>query len=112
LPFAISLKDFQLDRYPGSESPSSFASDIQVIDGNNTFDYRIFMNNVLNYRGYRFFQSSYDSDEKGTILSVNQDKWGTLVTYFGYLSLLLSVLSLMVSRFSRINLLSKKINNI
>ena len=84
---------------------------IQVVDGDNTFDYRIFMNNVLNYRGYRFFQSSYDSDEKGTILSVNQDKWGTIVTYFGYLSLLLSVLSLMISRFSRINLLTKKLNN-
>ena len=111
LPFAIALKDFQLDRYPGSESPSSFASEIQVLDGDNTFDYRIFMNNVLNYRGYRFFQSSYDSDEKGTILSVNQDKWGTIVTYFGYLSLLLSVLSLMISRFSRINLLTKKLNN-
>ena len=42
------------------------------------------MNNVLNYKGYRFFQSSYDKDEKGTILSVNFDWWGTLITYIGY----------------------------
>ena len=110
LPFAIFLKDFQLDRYPGSDSPSSFASEIEVLDGDNQFNYRIFMNNVLNYKGYRFFQSSYDEDEQGTILSVNQDKWGTMVTYFGYLSLLLSVISVMLSRFSRINLLNKKIN--
>ena len=110
LPFAIFLKDFQLDRYPGSDSPSSFASEIQVLDGDNTFDYRIFMNNVLNYRGYRFFQSSYDKDEKGTILSVNKDKWGTIITYCGYLSLLLSVIALILSRFSRINLLGKKMN--
>ena len=31
------------------------------------------MNNVLDYKGYRFYQSSYDQDELGTILSVNQD---------------------------------------
>tara|TARA_B100001142_G_scaffold155359_1_gene155853 strand:- start:18511 stop:19878 length:1368 start_codon:yes stop_codon:yes gene_type:complete len=111
LPFAIYLKDFQLERYPGSDSPSSFASEIQVMDGDTTFDYRIFMNNVLNYRGYRFFQSSYDKDEKGTILSVNQDKWGTMITYLGYLSLLLSVVAVFLSKFSRINLLGKKINN-
>ena len=110
LPFAIYLHDFQLERYPGSDSPSSFASEIQVMDGDNTFDYRIFMNNVLNYRGYRFFQSSYDSDEKGTILSVNKDKAGTIVTYIGYLCLLLSVMSLVVFRFSRFNLLSRNIN--
>ena len=110
LPFAIYLYDFQLERYPGSTSPSSFASEIQVLDGSNQFDYRIFMNNVLNYKGYRFFQSSYDSDEKGTILSVNKDRKGTIVTYFGYLCLLLSVVSLVISRFSRFNLLSKKIN--
>ena len=111
LPFAIFLKDFQLERYPGSDSPSSFASEIQVLDGDKKMDYRIFMNNVLNYRGHRFFQSSYDSDEKGTILSVNKDKTGTIVTYFGYSCLLLSVISLLLSRFSRINLLSKKIKS-
>jgi cytochrome c-type biogenesis protein CcsB len=42
------------------------------------------MNNILNYGGFRFFQSSYDKDEKGTVLSVNHDKWGTLITYIGY----------------------------
>ena len=66
------------------------------------------MNNVLNYRGYRFFQSSYDNDEKGTILSVNKDRSGTIVTYLGYFSLLLSILSLFISRFSRINLFLHK----
>ena len=110
LPFAIFLKDFELERYPGSDSPSSFASEIEVIDGEERFDYRIFMNNVLNYKGFRFFQSSYDKDEKGTILSVNRDWWGTLVTYGGYLSLLLSIISVILSRFSRFNVLSKKLN--
>ena len=107
LPFAIYLKSFELDRYPGSNSPSSFASNIEVWDNEKKIDYRIFMNNVLNYRGYRFFQSSYDKDEKGTILSVNQDKWGTIITYFGYLCLIISVLTLILSRFSRFNILSR-----
>ncbi|MGM0375733.1 MAG: c-type cytochrome biogenesis protein CcsB [Bacteroidota bacterium] len=86
LPFSIRLNDFQLERYPGSESPSSYASEVTLIDPENDveMDYRIFMNNILNYGGYRFYQSSYDKDEKGTILSVNHDFWGTLITYIGY----------------------------
>ncbi len=75
LPFSIKLLDFQLERYPGSNSPSSYASEVVVIDPvrNIEMPYRIYMNHVLNYEGYRFFQSSYDQDEKGTILSVNHD---------------------------------------
>ncbi|WP_299579316.1 c-type cytochrome biogenesis protein CcsB [uncultured Sunxiuqinia sp.] len=86
LPFRLRLKDFQLERYIGSESPSSFASEIELIDDERNVqrDVRIFMNNTLKYRGFRFYQSSYDQDELGTILSVNKDFWGTLVTYIGY----------------------------
>ncbi|MCF8349541.1 MAG: c-type cytochrome biogenesis protein CcsB [Bacteroidales bacterium] len=86
LPFAIKLIDFQLERYPGSRSPSSYASEVILIDKRKNLEepYRIFMNNVLNYGGFRFFQSSYDEDEKGTVLSVNHDAAGTLVTYIGY----------------------------
>ena len=81
LPFAIALKDFQLDRYAGSMSPSSYSSEVVLIDPANNIEkpYRIFMNNVLDYGGFRFFQSSYDLDEQGTILSVNRDAfivWG------------------------------------
>jgi cytochrome c-type biogenesis protein CcsB len=86
IPFSVRLRDFILERYPGSMSPSSFASEVTVIDPvkNVEMPYRIFMNNILNYGGFRFFQSSYDKDEKGTILSVNHDYWGTLITYLGY----------------------------
>jgi hypothetical protein len=41
------------------------------------------MNHILDYQGYRFFQSSFDQDELGTVLSVNRDP-GTLITYIGY----------------------------
>ncbi len=113
LPFALQLKDFQLERYPGSMSPSSYASEVVVIDKerNETFPYRIYMNHVLDYRGYRFFQSSYDMDEKGTILSVNHDP-GTIVTYLGYILLALGMLLhffMPQSRFQKLARLTKKV---
>ncbi|MEI6752761.1 MAG: cytochrome c biogenesis protein CcsA [Paludibacter sp.] len=103
LPFSITLREFQLDRYPGSNSPSSYASEITVNDPEMKVlkPFRIYMNNILNYRGYRFFQSSYDQDEKGTILSVNQDYWGTLVTYVGYFFMLIGMVLTLFNKNSR-----------
>lgn len=84
LPFSIKLRDFQIQRYPGSKSASSYASEVTLLDDDTNFDYRIFMNNPLTYKGFKFFQSSYDRDEMGTILSVNKDpgKWPTYFAYF------------------------------
>ena len=56
LPFSLYLDDFQLERYPGSNSPSSFASEVVLKDGSLEQPYRIFMNNILKYKGYRFSQ--------------------------------------------------------
>lgn len=86
LPFALRLKEFTLERYPGSNSPSGYLSDVMVVDRERGVEkpYLIYMNNILKYRGVRFFQSSYDSDERGTVLSVNLDRAGMLVTYTGY----------------------------
>ncbi|MNU61230.1 Cytochrome c biogenesis protein CcsA [compost metagenome] len=94
IPFYMKCNDFMLDRYPGSDMPSSYASDLQVLDtANNEFGTkRVFMNHVLDYGGYRFFQSSYDADEKGTVLSVNHDFWGTNVSYLGYLMLFIGMI--------------------
>ncbi len=103
LPFSITLRDFQLDRYPGSNSPSSYASEITLTDNETkkVTPFRIYMNNILNYRGYRFFQSSYDNDEQGTILSVNKDYWGTMITYFGYLLMLIGMVLTLFNKNSR-----------
>jgi cytochrome c-type biogenesis protein CcsB len=102
-PFYIKCLDFRLDRYPGSDMASSFASDLQVLDtANKEFGRKtVFMNNVMDYGGYRFFQSSYDQDEKGTILSVNHDFWGTNVTYLGYLMMTLGMILSLFSPSSR-----------
>lgn len=109
VPFELYLKDFVLDRYPGSMSPSSYASEVEVRDEGANFDYRIFMNNVLDYKGYRFYQSSYDQDEKGTILSVNKDP-GKIPTYIGYFLLTLGMFLSLLNPHSRFRTLAKLIN--
>ena len=93
LPFNVELLDFEMTRYPGTNSPESFASEVRVHDSklDKPFQYNIHMNHILNYGGYRFFQSSYDSDEKGSYLSVNHDFWGTWVSYAGYFLLTLGM---------------------
>ena len=112
IPFSIKLRDFQLERYPGSNSPSSFASEVTIMDKDNIFDYRIFMNHVLDYKGYRFFQSSYDPDEGGTILSVNHDYWGTLLTYIGYFLMALGMFVSMFWKGTRFSDLSQKLKKL
>ena len=111
-PFFIELNDFQLERYPGSNSPSSFASEVTLIDGVSSKDHRIYMNNVLDYQGYRFFQSSYDKDELGTVLSVNHDYWGTLVSYFGYFFMTLGMILNMFSKKTRFAIIKQKLNQL
>ncbi len=103
LPFSLYLKDFKLERYPGSNSPASYASEVMLIDDENGIkqSYNIFMNNILNYKGFRFFQSSYDTDEKGTILSVNHDAAGTAITYFGYFLMTMGMLLSIFNKNSR-----------
>lgn len=89
--FYLRCDDFLLDRYPGSNNPSSYESRITIIDGGQETQHHIYMNNVVDYRGYRFFQASYFPDESGTILFVNADKWGTNITYFGYFLLFIGM---------------------
>ncbi|HRX12331.1 MAG TPA: cytochrome c biogenesis protein CcsA, partial [Draconibacterium sp.] len=107
IPFSIYLNDFQLERYPGSNSPSSYASEVVLKDQNTEKPFRIYMNNILKYNGFRFFQSSYDRDEKGTILSVNHDSLGTSVTYIGYLLMAIGMVLIFFNKNSRIKALIK-----
>jgi cytochrome c-type biogenesis protein CcsB len=111
LPFALRLDAFELERYPGSKSPSSYASRVQVVDGETSFPYRIFMNNVLDYRGYRFYQASYDTDEKGTILSVSQDRPGTYITYLAYTLLTIGMFFTFFARGSRFYILNHRLQS-
>ena len=109
LPFAIKLEDFILKRYPGSMSPASYESDVVLIDKQDgvTMPYKIYMNHVLDYKGYRLFQASYDRDEGGTVLSVNHDP-GTPWAYLGYFMLGLGFFWALLSKNLRFAQLMKK----
>ncbi|CAA0186906.1 cytochrome c biogenesis protein CcsA [Tenacibaculum maritimum] len=112
IPFSIKLNNFELERYPGSSSPSAYTSNLTVVDDNIKFDYRIFMNNVLDYKGFRFFQASYDTDEKGTVLSVNHDFLGTWITYLGYLLMGIGMFFTLFGKASQFQLIQRKLKKV
>ena len=105
-PFDLKLRKFKMEKYPGSDSPASYSSDVSIVDDGTEAPYTIFMNHVLDHAGYRFFQSSFDHDEKGTVLSVNHDYWGTTITYIGYTFLFFGMFVTLFwkgTRFSKLN---------
>ncbi|MGY5850887.1 cytochrome c biogenesis protein CcsA [Salegentibacter sp. F14] len=116
LPFSIKLNDFIADKYPGTEkSYSAFKSKIEVIDQEHgNFPYEIYMNHVLDHKGYRFFQASFHPDEKGTVLSVNHDYWGTWITYIGYTLLYIGLMWILFapgSRFGNLKVMLDKVKS-
>jgi len=110
LGFAIKLDKFVMRKYPGSMQPSSYDSYVTVIDKkhNKTFPYHIYMNHILVYGGYRFYQASYDMDEQGSIISVNHDP-GMWITYIGYALLAIGFFWSMIYSKSRFRLTVKKL---
>jgi cytochrome c-type biogenesis protein CcsB len=117
LPFALMLKDFEAKKYPGTENnptPSyqSFKSKVDIVDDGESVPYEIYMNHVLDKDGYRFFQASFDADEKGTILSVNHDFWGTWITYIGYFLLYLGLMLILFDKGSRFGQLKKMLDKV
>ena len=114
LPFSITLNEFIADKYPGTQKNySAFKSKVTVNKSDTDFyDYEIFMNNILDEQGYRFFQSSFDPDEKGTVLSVNHDFLGTWITYLGYGLLYFGLLAILFDRNTRFSDLKKMLKKV
>ena len=112
LPFEVELVRFTLTRYPGSASPSAYESELLVHVEGQTIPVRVSMNNVLDVKGYRFFQASYDPDEKGTVLSVNRDVEGRNITYTGYLLLLAGLLYSLFGSHTRFRQLARQLNKL
>lgn len=83
-----------------------------TVKDEQSFDYDIYMNHILDHRGYRFFQASFDPDEKGTVLSVNHDYWGTWITYIGYFLLYTGLMGIMFYGKTRFRSLGEKLNEI
>lgn len=113
LPFSLKLNDFIAEKYPGTQNVyKSYMSKVDIIDNDTSRPYDIYMNHILDHKGYRFFQASFDPDEKGTVLSVNHDRWGTLITYAGYMLLYLGLMLILFTRGSRFKDLEKKLSKI
>lgn len=114
-PFAIKLHDFIAEKYPGTEkSYASFKSKLEIQDTekNVTIKDSVFMNHILDYRGFRFFQAGFDQDEGGTHLSVNHDFWGTWITYIGYFLLYFGLMAILFDKNTRFHELKMKIDKI
>jgi len=92
-------------------SPSSYESELLVhLDGKTRHE-RVYMNNVLDVKGFRFYQASYDADEQGTVLSVNKDVAGRSVTYTGYFLLLVGCVVSLVGKNGRLRTLYKQLSH-
>lgn len=98
LDFSLKLNEFRLGRYQGTMRAATYESDVQVQEGEALGDkVTISMNEPLKYKGFTFYQSSFQQDEMGqptmSILSVNRDPgrpWkylGSLFIVFGIIHL-------------------------
>ncbi len=126
LPFSVRLNKLLAEKYPGADPNTygvgfkSYESQVTIMDTDvPDFDARIFMNNILDFKGYRFFQSSIDFSSANkkientpdiTVLSVNHDFWGTTITYLGYYMLYLGLMLVMFDKKTRFKYLEKIIN--
>lgn len=110
LPFTLCLDSFNVKLYTGTDAPADYISRITCTTAEGKKEKTVIsMNKIFKKSGFRFYQSSYDDDQKGTILSVNYDPWGTAVTYIGYLLLTLSMIAVLFSRKERFHALLKEV---
>ena len=104
LPFSLTLKEFRIINYPGTDAPLDYQSVIQR--GNEQV--LVSMNNIGNIDGYRLFQQSYDIDGEGVTLGVSYDPYGIAITYLGYLLLLVGIIATLLSRHTQMRSLYRK----
>ncbi len=98
LPFSLQLQKFSVSYYPGTNSPADYKSHVLVTDSHTAMSRTISMNNILKVQGYRLYQTSFDQDGHGSILSLNYDPVGVGVSYAGYALLVLAMLFLLISK--------------
>ncbi len=108
LGFKVTLKNFRIDYYPGTDAPMDYVSELTVNNKNDNTSIGISMNNIGSYAGYRFTQAGYDSDMQGATLGVYHDTWGIAITYIGYALLLVSILWTLFGKATRMRQLYRK----
>lgn len=110
LPFSVKLNDFNIKNYEGTTTHSDYASHLTFSTDEGSTNETISMNNIAVVEGYRFYQTSFDRDMKGSILTVTYDPYGTGITYIGYGLLIVSAILLLVLRTPRIKQLYRQLN--
>ena len=110
LPFSVMLNDFNIENYEGTTTHSDYASHLTFSTDEGSTDETVSMNNIAVVEGYRFYQTSFDRDMKGSILTVTYDPYGTGITYIGYGLLIVSAILLLVLRTPRIKQLYRQLN--
>ena len=117
LPFTLTLKEFRVVNYPGTDAPLDYQSTIQctIHNAQSTMkgdslknEFLVSMNHIGNIDGYRLFQQSYDSDSQGVTLGVSYDPYGIAITYTGYLLLLIGIIATLFSRKTQMRLLYRQ----
>ena len=96
LPFSLCLQDFEAKMHDGTQAVADYSSKFTVVDGNEKSEGLVSMNNIYSHRSYRFYQSSYDEDGKGSVLAINADPYGIPVTYTGYALLFISLVWMLI----------------
>lgn len=92
LPYSIRLNKFDVDYHDGTMAVADYKSEFTIIDGEKSIDGTVSMNNIYSYKSTRFYQSSFDEDMYGSILSLNKDPYGIKITYTGYAMLFISLI--------------------
>ena len=110
LPFSVTLNDFNIKNYEGTTTHSDYASHLTFSTDEESINETVSMNNIAVVEGYRFYQTSFDRDMKGSILTVTYDPYGTGITYIGYGLLIVSAILLLVLRTPRIKQLYRQLN--
>ncbi|MCQ2198930.1 MAG: cytochrome c biogenesis protein CcsA [Paludibacteraceae bacterium] len=93
LPFKIKLRSFDIKYYNGTDTPQDYKAYITIKQNGEENYPEISMNNIFVIDGYRLYLTSYDDDRQGIQLTTTYDKWGVIVTYIGYLILLVSLIA-------------------
>lgn len=101
-PFSVSLVDCGMDYYDSAVAVRDYFS-ILSLDG---VEHKVSMNNVVDYRGYRFTQASIG--ERSSTLMVTHDPLGRGVTFGAYGLLFLSMV-LILLRGKRFHALIRKV---
>lgn len=110
LPFSVTLNDFNIKNYEGTTTHSDYASHLTFSTDEGSINETVSMNNIAVVEGYRFYQTSFDRDMKGSVLTVTYDPYGTGITYIGYGLLIVSSILVLILRTPRIKQLYKQLN--